>query len=237
MKKHKLSVIIILVLFLIIISILILYTSSCNQKAIATSVCVSAFDTVILDAGHGGADGGAVAPDSTEEKLINLQITLKLKAVLELYGYNVILTRADDNSIHDKDASSLRQQKVSDIRNREKIIKAHPDAIFVSIHQNNFYDTSVHGAQVFYSKNNMLSRTLAQSISESITSDVQPDNPREIKKSGTEIYLLYHSQIPSVMVECGFLSNYEDLTKLKDAAFQKKIAVSIAKGIINYSKG
>ena len=131
----------------------------------------------------------------------------------------------------------MRQQKVSDIRNREKIIKAYPDAIFVSIHQNNFYDTSVHGAQVFYSKNNLLSRTLAQSISESIIADVQPDNPREIKKSGTEIYLLYHSQIPSVMVECGFLSNYEDLTKLKDDVFQKKIAVSIAKGIINYSKG
>lgn len=237
MKKHKLSVVIIIFLFLIIISTLILYTSSNNQMAIAASTNTVSFDTIILDAGHGGADGGAVAPDKTDEKSINLQITLKLKSILELCGYNVVMTRVDDNSIHDENAVSLRQKKVSDIRNREKIIKAHPSAIFVSIHQNKFYDPSVHGAQVFYSKNNLLSQYLAQKISDSITSEIQPDNPRQIKKSGTEIYLLYHAQIPSVMVECGFLSNSNDLSNLKSNVFQKKIAFSIAKGIINYSKG
>ncbi len=237
MKKYKLLTIIIIFLFLIIISILILYTSLCNHNAVITSAGVTSFDTVILDAGHGGADGGAVAPDGTEEKLINLQITLKVKAILELYGYNVVLTRTDDNSIHDEQATSLRQQKVSDIRNREKIIQSHPSAIFVSIHQNKFYDASVCGAQVFYSKNNTLSQYLAQSISDSIVAEIQTDNPRQIKKSGTEIYLLYHSQIPSVMVECGFLSNYEDLSKLKNDSFQKMLAIAIVKGIVNYSKG
>lgn len=237
MKKYKLSTIIIIFLFVIIISVLILYTSFCNHNAVTASAGVMSFDTVILDAGHGGADGGAVAPDGTEEKLVNLQITLKIKAILELYGYNVVLTRTDDNSIHDENSTSLRQQKVSDIRNREKIINSHPKAIFVSIHQNKFYDSSVHGAQVFYSKNNPLSLNLAQSISDSIVTEIQQDNPRQIKKSGTEIYLLYHSQIPSVMVECGFLSNNDDLNKLKNDSFQKLLAIAIVKGIINYSKG
>ena len=237
MKKYKLSTIIIIFLFVIIISVLILYTSFCNHNAVTASAGVMSFDTVILDAGHGGADGGAVAPDGTEEKLVNLQITLKIKAILELYGYNVVLTRTDDNSIHDEKATSLRQQKVSDIRNREKIINSHPAAIFVSIHQNKFYDSSVHGAQVFYSKNNPLSQNLAQSISDSIVTEIQQDNPRQIKKSGTEIYLLYHSQIPSVMVECGFLSNNDDLNKLKNDSFQKLLAITIVKGILNYSKG
>ena len=216
---------------------MILYTAYCNRKTITTSANILTFDTVILDAGHGGADGGAVAHDETLEKHINLQITLKIKALLEINGYNVILTRKDDNSIHDIGTETLRQQKVSDIRNREKIITSHPNAIFVSVHQNKFYDSSVYGAQVFYSKNNSNSLSLAQSISDSIVADIQPDNPRQIKKSGTEIYLLYHSRIPSVMVECGFLSNYDDLNKLKSEGFQKKIALAITKGIINYSKG
>lgn len=237
LKKHRLSVIIIAFLFLFIIIALILYTSFCNRKTVLASANVPKFDTVILDAGHGGADGGAVAPDGTLEKHINLRITLKIKALLELNGYNVILTRNSDESIHDEQAETLRQKKVSDIRNRKKVIDSHPDAIFVSIHQNKFYESSVHGAQVFYSKNNALSSFLAQSISESIVAEIQSDNPRQIKKSGTEIYLLYNSKIPSVMVECGFLSNNDDLNNLKNESFQKKLALAITKGIVNYSKG
>ncbi|MBQ8782890.1 MAG: N-acetylmuramoyl-L-alanine amidase [Clostridia bacterium] len=237
MKKQKLSVFIIIGLFAIIMLILIFYTAGCNEKAVYTSAGAMKFDTIILDAGHGGLDGGAVGLDKTEEKDINLQITIKLKSILELYGYKIILTRSNDDSIHDENAKTVRQQKVSDIHNREKIIKSYPDAIFISIHQNKFYDSSVSGAQVFYSKNNELSVNLAQNISSSIVTHIQPDNPRQIKKSGTEIYLLYHSQVPSVMVECGFLSNYNDLSKLKNDAFQKRLALAIAEGIVNYSKG
>ncbi len=237
MKKHKLYVFIIFIFSLIIILFLTFNIVKNKNRTVYTSTSVSEFDTVILDAGHGGYDGGAVAPDGTLEKDLNLQITKKLKVILELYGYNVILTRIDDNSLHDSDAKTLRQQKVSDIHNREKIIKSNPDTVFVSIHQNNFYDSGVHGAQIFYSDNNPLSHVLAQSVNNSVTKFIQPDNNRGIKKSGTEIYLLYHSDIPSIMIECGFLSNYNDLNKLKNNEFQKEITLAITEGILNYSKG
>lgn len=237
MKKFNLYVSIIIVLFLIIITFFLLYTARCNEKAVYTVGNVTECKTIILDAGHGGFDGGAVGLDGTEEKKINLQITIKLKAVLELYGYEIILTRNSDDAIHDGEAQTIRQKKVSDIKNREAIIKENPDAIFVSIHQNKFYDESVSGAQVFYSKNNELSPVLAQNISDSIVAFLQYDNSRQIKKSGTEIYLLYNSQIPSVMVECGFISNPNDLNNLKNDDYQKRLALAIAEGIINYSKG
>ncbi len=237
MKKFNITILIIVFIFIFIISFLVFYTDLRNSDYIYASSGVAEIKTIILDAGHGGADGGAVAFDNTQEKHINLQITLKIKSVLELSGYDVILTRTSDDSIHSKDAVTLRQKKVSDIKNREKIINNNPDAIFISIHQNKFYDKNVHGAQVFYSGNNPESTVLAQKINDSIINTVQTNNPRQIKKSGTEIYLLYNSQIPSVMVECGFLSNSDDLNKLKDDKFQKKIALSISQGIINFIEG
>ncbi len=237
MKKFNIYVSIVLLLFLIIITFFVIYTAFCNEKANNVSANTQNFNTVILDAGHGGVDGGAVADDATLEKDINLSIALKLKAVLEIYGYNVILTRSDDSSIHSQEAKTIRQKKISDIRNREKIILENQASLFVSIHQNKFSDTSVHGAQVFYSKNHQQSPVLAQEISNSIVKYIEPENKRQIKKSGTEIYLLYHSQIPSVMVECGFMSNNSDLNNLKSDIYQTKLAIAIADGIINYCKG
>ncbi len=237
MKKFNFITIIIFILFVIIISFLIKFTAECNERALNASAPVSASNSVILDAGHGGIDSGAVGIDSTLEKDINLKITYKLKALLELNGYNVIMTRSDDNSIHNKDAVTIREQKISDIKNREKIIKDNPDAIFVSIHQNKFSDPSVHGTQVFYSGNNPDSSVLAQKISESVIELLNPDKQRKIKKSGTEIYLLYNSEIPCVMVECGFMSNATDMKMLKDENYQKLLALSVLNGIQNYFKG
>lgn len=217
--------------------LLIIFTDARNEKYLITSASSESERTVILDAGHGGIDSGAVGIDQTLEKDINLDITLKLRYLLELNGYNVILTRKDNNSIHDADADTIREKKISDIRNREKIITSNPNGIFVSIHQNKFYDSSVHGAQVFYSDNNPLSLVLAQSICDSVSEILMPEKKRQIKKSGTEIYLLYHSTIPSVMVECGFMSNPEDLELLKDESYQKLIAITIFNGIQNYFKG
>ncbi len=192
--------------------------------------------TVIIDPGHGGLDGGAIGYDGTVEKNINLQISKKLCSLMQLYGFNVIMTRCDDDSIHDKNAETIRQKKVSDIHNREKIINSNPDAIFVSIHQNKYSDPSVHGTQVFYSKNNILSPILAQKVQDSVVNNLQKENYRKIKQSGTEIYLLYHSPIPSIMVECGFISNQNDLNNLKNEDYQKKISEAISNGIINYFK-
>ena len=232
--KHK-SVLIIL-LFIILIVLLIIYTAKTNESFTGVSGNVFNSRTVIVDAGHGGADGGTTGVDGSVEKEINLQIAQKLNRLLSLYGFNVIMTRETDDSIHSSDSATLRQKKVSDIHNRMKIINGNPDAVFVSIHQNHFADTSVHGTQVFYSKNNHLSSVLAQKIQDSVAKNIQTDNTRQIKKSGTEIYLLYNSKSPSIMVECGFMSNKNDLSLLHDDDYQKKIALSIADGILNFYK-
>jgi len=166
--------------------------------------------TIIVDAGHGGMDGGATAADGTVEKDINLSIALKLRDMLDTAGYNVIMTRETDDDIADDSAKTVRQQKVSDIKNRMKIIEQTPDALFVSIHQNHYGGPSYSGAQVFYSKNNPESEKLAKAIQQDIRSLIQPQNQRAVKRTGTEIYLLYHAQSPAVMVECGFLSNAGD---------------------------
>lgn len=236
LKKHYKAVVAAVILIFFIFLILFSYYTDYKNKLLGVFSTNLRISTVIVDAGHGGADGGAVALDGSAEKVINLQISQKLASLLRLYGFNVIMTREDDDSIHDESAETLRQKKVSDIHNREKIINENPDAIFISIHQNKFDDSSVHGTQVFYSKNNPLSLVLAQNIQNTVAQNLQKDNYRKIKQSGTEIYLLYHSQIPSVMVECGFVSNYEDLQNLKNEEYQKKIAQSIADGIIKYYK-
>lgn len=190
--------------------------------------------TIILDAGHGGEDGGAVAADGSLEKHYNLDIAKRLEKILILYGFNVIMTRTEDKMTCDDNLTSQRQKKISDIRNRLNIIESTDNSIFVSIHQNNFNDPSQKGIQVFYSKNNFQSRVLAESIQNSVVSSIQINNKRKVKKSGTEIYLLYHSEIPSVMVECGFLSNPEDLSLLDDECYKQKLSMCIADGILKF---
>lgn len=192
---------------------------------------------IIIDAGHGGADGGAVASDGTEEQYINLDIALKLDEKLRSLGYETLLTRKDDNSIHDSGAKTIREQKVTDIHNRLKIIEANPGCVFVSIHQNYFTESKYSGAQVFYSPNNPESSRLAGCIQSSIVSALQPDNTRQIKPAGDSIYLLYHSTEPSVLVECGFLSNAQETAKLNDENYRSQMAECICGGIINYLSG
>lgn len=193
--------------------------------------------TVILDAGHGGEDGGAVGIDGIVEKNINLSVTLKLKDLLEVAGYNVILTRDKDNSIYDDQAESLRSKKRSDLRNRAKIIndnEGNEDAIFVSIHQNKFPNPKYSGTQIFYSKNNPKSGELASSVKNSVVKLIQPENKREIKPADKKIFLLNNAKIPAIVVECGFLSNNEEAKKLGGTEYQNDIAFSIYCGILEF---
>lgn len=234
LNKFRIYVIIVFAVFMLILLLILKFTALRNESFAVFGNSGYNEKTIIIDAGHGGLDGGTVGIDGTLEKSINLQIAYKLKSLLELYGYNVIMTRSEDDSIHDKNLMNTRQIKVSDIHNRENIIKKNPDALFISIHQNHFQDSTVNGAQVFYSKNNPLSIPLAENIQSSLKQNVQAENHRKIKKSGTEIYLLYHSTIPSVMVECGFMSNYNDLMNLKNEVYQRKLSACIADGIIKY---
>lgn len=192
--------------------------------------------TIILDPGHGGEDGGAVGVDGIYEKNINLSISLKLKDLFEASGFNVIMTREEDKAIYDDDAGTLRQKKKSDLRNRLKMIKSNTNenTIFISIHQNKFTDSKYSGSQIFYSKNNPLGQELASYIKQSVTGLIQPDNTREIKPADKTIFLLHNAEIPSVVVECGFLSNSEEAHKLSSLDYQDKIAFCIFCGTINY---
>lgn len=206
------------------------------RHTVMANVGAGELNTVIVDAGHGGTDGGAVAGDGTLEKDINLDIAFKLRDILEMNGFNVIMTRTSDIMTCDDGLETLRQKKVSDIHNRLKLTEEYPDSIYVSIHQNKFQDPAQKGTQVFYSKNNLKSKTLAENIQSAVTSYLQPDNKRAVKKSGTEIYILYHSIIPTVLVECGFVSNGEDLENLKTESYKNQLAVTIAQGIMDYRK-
>ncbi len=192
---------------------------------------------IIIDAGHGGKDGGAVAADGTEEQYINLDIAICINEILSSKGYSTLMTRTDNNSIHAPAAKTIREQKVSDLNNRLNIIESNPDCIFVSIHQNYYTESKYWGTQVFYSPNNTSSSSLADFIQSSVVTELQPENTRMIKESGSSIYLLYHTTVPAVMVECGFLSNYEETAKLNDAQYRKNMANAICNGIINYING
>lgn len=205
-----------------------------NARALQTASQPQTIRTVIVDAGHGGFDGGAVAADGTLEKDINLAISKRLCLLLQCFGVRTVMTRTGDDSIHDPSCTSVRAQKISDIRNRLQIMTDTEDSIFVSIHQNHFSQSKYHGTQVFYSGSDARSEQLAASIQSAVVSALQPDNTRRIKQSGTEIYLLYHAVRPAVMVECGFLSNPEEAALLKDPDYQTQIALSTAQGIMNF---
>lgn len=191
------------------------------------------FPTIVIDPGHGGMDSGASNSD-VHEKDINLDISKKLSELLKISGYKVVMTRDEDESIHDDNADTIRKQKVSDIKNRTEIVNSDPNNILVSIHQNKFQDSKYSGAQMFFSKNNPKSKDLAVSIKTAIQELVQPENEREIKPAEKNIYILNKANVPAVIVECGFLSNEEELKKLTNSDYQSKLAFAIYCGILNY---
>lgn len=234
MKNGKKSIIAIITAFLIILSAMLYLTFMANFSAAEASSMPITQKTVIVDAGHGGDDGGAIGIDGTVEKDINLDIALKLEKILKFYGFNVIMTRTQDAMTCDDGLDSLRKRKISDIHNRFELMRKNPDAIFISVHQNKFEDSSQHGTQVFYSGNDERSKELAEAIQTSVTLTLQRKNDRVVKKSGSGIYLLYHAKIPAVLVECGFISNSDEVKKLKDESYRMKLAILIADGLLKY---
>jgi N-acetylmuramoyl-L-alanine amidase len=221
--------------FCIIICVIVFSSVKKSQSALSLQAGDIDFDrTVIIDPGHGGVDGGAVGYNGIIEKNINLNISLKLRDIFEASGFRVVMTREDDSSIHDEDSVTIRQKKVSDIHNRSKLLEKYPDAIFLSIHQNKFSQSQYSGTQVFYSKNNDDSKMLAEFIRSSVKDMIQPNNEREIKPAGKNLYILYHAKSPAVMVECGFLSNPQESVMLQDDEYQKKLAFAVYCGVLEY---
>lgn len=203
-------------------------------KKVSSAAVSGKESVVVIDAGHGGEDGGAVAQDGTLEQIINLEIARQLELQLQALGVQTVMTRTTEDSIHDAGATTIREKKVTDIHNRMAIMENTDNCIFVSIHQNKFADGSQWGTQVFYSPNTSSSAELADSIQTTVVSMLQPQNKRVIKKSDSSIYLLYYAKKTAVLVECGFISNANETAKLKDAQYQKQMAFAISMGILNY---
>lgn len=198
---------------------------------VMNSLHTPASPVIIIDAGHGGMDGGATGISGALEKDINLSIAQKLCSLAQLGGYNAIMVRSTDRSVHEEGITGVRRQKVSDIHHRAALAKKYPEAVFISIHQNFFPQQSSWGTQVFYSTENEQSRILAQKIQDNIREALQPDNKREIKAAGNNIYLLNHMDNPAVMVECGFISNAEDCQRLLQADYQQQLAFKILQSV------
>ena len=187
---------------------------------------------VIIDAGHGGIDGGAVGVNGELEKDINLAIALNLKRLFNMTNFQVILTRDTDILLS---TDGVKKKKASDLVNRVKIANNNPRAVFVSIHMNKFPQEKYSGLQVFYSANNLDSANLADLIRTNNREYLQPDNNREIKK-GRDIFVLENIKNIGVLIECGFLSNAEEAALLAGDDYQKKLARIIFASIMEFEK-
>ncbi len=179
-------------------------------------------------------DGGCSTADGKTEKVINLNILLSVKDMCEFFGYPVEATRVKDTSIHDKGVTGIRNQKLSDMDNRLAVFNKYSDAVCVSIHQNTFSDPKYHGAQMFYSNNIDSSETLAAIMQRNFVTNLQPDNEREIKPCGTELFLCHYCTNPAVMIECGFLSNPEEASNLTNSSYQHDVAFTIFSGLTEF---
>lgn len=195
-----------------------------NYNGAKETFKISGDALIILDAGHGGLDSGKIGINDQEEKDINLKIALKIKKLLEEQGISVMMTRSADER--------LSETQTEDLKARTEIMNRSNAALAVSIHQNSFRDSSVSGAQVFYYPDSDEGRKAADAIQEELN-DMQPDNRKEVKANDT-YYILKNTEIPVVIVECGFLSNYTEAEKLADDSYQSVVAGTVVRGILQY---
>lgn len=188
--------------------------------------------TLILDAGHGGMDGGAVGVNGTVEQYVNLEIVQRAQVLAVFFGVPTVLTRTDDNALVDDPNQSIRTNKVADIQARQQLAESTPNGVFVSIHLNTYAQAEYYGAQVFYSSNSPQSQVLAQNLQTALVQGIANGNNRTEKPADSSIYLMAQLQCPAVVVECGFLSNAAEEALLATADYQKQLAVCLVAGYL-----
>lgn len=210
-----------------------IFQMNLKEESIETVALPVSNKVIVLDAGHGNPDGGAVSTNGISEAEINLKIALKLQNLLEQSGATVILTRSDENGIYDADKTKLKNQKVSDIKNRVKIGNSSSADIFVSIHLNKIPQSQYFGWQTFFKSGSEQGEKLATSIQENLNKTIEKENNRVPMKLDN-VYIVKNVEIPLTIVECGFLSNEEEERKLQEDDYQDKLAWGIYNGIINY---
>lgn len=187
---------------------------------------------IIIDPGHGGADGGATGANGVLEKDLNLDLSLKLRDMLLFHGYRAVMTREDD-SMHFSEGSPL-SKKVQDTKYRVDLTKGYENCIFVSIHMNKFVSPKYSGLQVYYSQNDPESIEIAKRIQTLTRELLQCENDRKVKKADSTIYVLDKATVPAVLVECGFLSNEEETALLCSNEYRKLLASVIFEALDGY---
>lgn len=204
-----------------------------DEKLFIEAVSYNEKKIVIIDAGHGGEDSGAVGVNGTMEKDLNLQVANKLGEYLENAGFTVIYTRTEDKLLYTEEQNIKGFRKIYDLKNRLAVAESYPNAYFISIHMNSFGQEKYSGLQVYYSPKNEQSRILAESVQSEVKNRVQPDNNRVVK-NGKDLYLLENSENTAILIECGFLTNEKECNSLCEKEYQKELCFSILCGIISY---
>lgn len=202
---------------------------SCSQAPNRTAMARSMAPTVVIDAGHGGIDGGAVSDDGTKESDLNLAIALRLECIVRFLGHQTVMTRLDDSRKTDMIGYSERQ----DLKNRAELVNSVPNAVLISIHQNDFPTAQPRGAQVLFSAYGD-SRQLAERIQGNLIEQLDPQNRRLAVSAPRNLYLTANTRCPAVLVECGFMSNNFEVLRLRDSTYQTSLALVIAGSYQSY---
>lgn len=223
MGKGNRIVTVIVYLLIVMIFTAAAYGTSLATTTVAQMIPLERNHTIVIDAGHGGVDGGATSCTGVLESQLNLEISLKLEDLFHLLGYKTTMIRRTDISVYTS-GETIAAKKVSDLRQRVKLVTETEDPVLISIHQNTFSDSKYSGAQVFYSAEG---KELAQNLQQSLVANLCIGNNRNIKPA-EGVYLMQHIDCAGVLIECGFLSNAEEEAKLRDPAYQKKLTCVIA---------
>lgn len=204
--------------------------SDMPQKTVMAGLGSRGGKTLILDAGHGGADGGAVSLTGTYESRINLDIALKVRALAVFYGIDPVMTRESEDISYPDGANTIRAKKVADTKARESLIKQTEDAILISIHQNKYTTSGPSGSQIFFAPTEG-SRELAENI-QPLLAQISGSNKRGVVQISRDVYLMNHIECPGVLIECGFVSNPAEARLLEDTEYQLKLASALIGGFI-----
>ena len=216
--------------FYLLTVILCIAVAGWGSDAVTTAVQTSPLErerTFIIDAGHGGIDGGATSCTGVLESAINLEIALRLNDLMRFLGYDTVMIRTTDTSIY-TEGNTIASQKVSDLKERVRIVNETENAILISIHQNTFSDSRYYGAQVFYADTEG-----SQALAKQLQAALCP--ARQIKR-GNSIYLLQNIDTTGVLIECGFLSNHEEEAKLRDPGYQQRLCGMIVSSLSVFLK-
>ncbi len=216
-----------------------LYVDTDYSKKILPASAQSERLVIVIDPGHGGEDGGCVSTEGVLEKDLNLLVSEKVKGILAASGYEILMTRNEDKMVYDMYGDMedyTGKKKLFDLKNRIKFTRESNADVFVSIHMNKFPQEKYSGLQVYYSPNNGNSRLLAEAVKRTNAQYLQRENEREIKESGSNIFVLNRLEVPAVLIECGFLSNQAEAQLLCEDEYRGKLALVIAASVMGYNE-